>query len=422
MMTPARGKLGPDILASDPVNAERRRMEALAEELVGRKSLDHIESQLGVLRSAYTHPNRTLHYDDLLVCLLLGFYNPTVRSLRTLEGLSQTTCLQEHLSVDRICRSTTSDAMALFDPELLTPIIKELHAQVPGIEKADTPFADFVKKIVAGDGSYFSIYNDVAWALIHTKSNGRKQGQIRLNLQIDAITSEPLQASISGDDGSEPAAVKLHLLADAVYLLDRNFVDFELLKEIIRVGSDFVVRGRSNAPSFQAQRERELTEKDKEHGVVSDRIGILPGSGGDTPEPPDGLLREVVIAGSDGKPVRLLTTLLDLPAWMIGLLYRKRWQIELFFRWLKVWANFEHLICHNKNGLLIQFYVAVIGVLLMYVRLGRRISKYAYSLLTVVAAGGATLEEILPILERREHEKELERARLARKKAEKKNA
>ena len=141
-----------------------------------------------------------------------------------------------------------------------------------------------------------------------------------------------------------------------------------------------------------------------------------------SPKPPGQELREVVIDGSDGKPVRLLTTLLDLPAWMIGLLYRKRWQVELFFRWLKVWANFEHLICHNKNGLLIQFYVAVIGVLLMYVRLGRRISKYAYSLLTVVAAGGATLEQILPILERREHEKELERARLARKKAEKKQA
>lgn len=422
MVTPARGQLGPDILASDPRNAKRRRMEELADKLLGKKSLAHIESQLGVLRSAYAHPNRTLYYDDLLVCLLLGFYNPTVRSLRTLEGLSQTTYLQEHLSIDRICRSTTSDAMALFDPGLLEPIIKELHAQVPGIAHADAPFADIVVKIIAGDGSYFTIYNDVAWALIHTKTDGRKQGRIRLNLQIDALTSEPLRASISGDDGSEPQAVKPDLLADAIYLFDRNFVDFRLMNAIIEVGSDFVIRCKSNAPSFQVRRERELTEKDKEHGVVSDRIGILPGSGGNTPKPPGQELREVVIDGSDGKPVRLLTTLLDLPAWMIGLLYRKRWQVELFFRWLKVWANFEHLICHNKNGLLIQFYVAVIGVLLMYVRLGRRISKYAYSLLTVVAAGGATLEQILPILERREHEKELERARLARKKAEKKQA
>jgi hypothetical protein len=93
--------------------------------------------------------------------------------------------------------------------------------------------------------------------------------------------------------------------------------------------------------------------------------------------------------------------------------------IELFFRWLKVHAHFRHVISHSQNGLTLGFYVAVIGVLLMYLHSGRKVSKYAYNLLCMVAGGSATLADILPILERREREREVDRQRLARKQAEK---
>ena len=119
------------------------------------------------------------------------------------------------------------------------------------------------------------------------------------------------------------------------------------------------------------------------------------------------------------KPIRLITSLLDVPAHLIAQLYQWRWQIELFFRWLKVHANFAHLISHNRNGLTMGFYVAVIAVLLIYLRTGRPMSKYAYNLLGLVAAGWGSVADILPILENRERECELARQRLARKRAEK---
>ena len=205
-----------------------------------------------------------------------------------------------------------------------------------------------------------------------------------------------------------------------IYLVDRNYVDFQFLKAVLAAASDFVLRARSNAPNFRVEQELPPSDLDREHGVISDRLGHLPGSGGDTPPPPQAMLRELVIADpATGKPIRVLTSLLELPAHIIGLLYRHRWQIELFFRWLKVIACFRHLISHSANGLSLQFYVAVIGTLLMYAHTGRRPSKYAFSLLSCVAGGQARLEEILPILERREREREVARARLARKKAEK---
>jgi hypothetical protein len=112
--------------------------------------------------------------------------------------------------------------------------------------------------------------------------------------------------------------------------------------------------------------------------------------------------------------VRLLTSILDVPAHVVGELYRLRWKIELFFRWLKVHAHFEHLISHSENGVATGFYIAVIAVLLMYIRTQRPVSKYAYAMLGLVASGQATMEEILPILARRERASELDRLRRAR--------
>ena len=82
-------------------------------------------------------------------------------------------------------------------------------------------------------------------------------------------------------------------------------------------------------------------------------------------------------------------------------------------------AAFEHLYSHSKSGVTTQFYVAVIGCLLMHLRTGRRVNKYALFLFGQVAAGLATLDEILPMLERIEREKALERIRLAKKRAQK---
>lgn len=152
---------------------------------------------------------------------------------------------------------------------------------------------------------------------------------------------------------------------------------------------------------------------------MSDRVGYFKGSPGhDAPHFP---VREVILVGEDGEPIRLLSNLLDVGAEIIGLLYRQRWQIELFFRWLKCYANFDHLISHQKEGVLLHFYVAMIGVILMYLHTGFRPSKYAFNLLSMLAQGGVdTLESILPILRERERQCERDRQSAAHRRAKKK--
>src|SRR3954469_25756482 len=137
-------------------------------------------------------------------------------------------------------------------------------------------------------------------------------------------------------------------------------------------------------PKLEPIETRELTPEARAAGVTTDRLVRLVGS---THRPaPDLVLREVVIIPADDPehPVHLLTTLLDLDASIIGLLYRHRWQVELFFRWLKSYARFDHLISHDREGVLLNFYVAVIGVTLMYLHMGHRPSKYLFLMMGMV--------------------------------------
>ena len=112
----------------------------------------------------------------------------------------------------------------------------------------------------------------------------------------------------------------------------------------------------------------------------------------------------------------LLTDMLDLPAFVVAALYRHRWQVELFFKWLKSWAKMDHPISQNAAGLTLSVYTAVIGTLLLHIATGRRVSKYALFWVSCVLSGQATVEEMDAGLARRERERDLERTRLARKK------
>ena len=212
-----------------------------------------------------------------------------------------------------------------------------------------------------------------------------------------------------------------HRTGHALFMADRGIFSFSYLQAMLDQKADFVLRIKTSQ-KFTTQKDLPLTQQDQEVQVLSDTTGVLTG---DPYRPaPEATLREVRIADAKnpGHVIRLLTNRTDLPAHLVGEVYRHRWQIELFFRWLKVHANFEHLISHSRNGITLGFYTAVIGTLLMYLHTGRKVSKYAYGMWTLVASGDATLEDILPILERRERERDLERQRLARKKAAQKNA
>ena len=387
--------------------------------LVGGGYLGLLQRHLRRLRKAHRHPNRLLHYDDLFAAYLLAFFNPTLRSLRTIEDFSTTPQMQEHLTIDRLCRSTLSDANAVLDADLLLPLIADLRARMPALGKVDGKLEQLLRYVVIVDGSFFRVASDVAWALRRRAAGSatRHEHFVRLDLQLCCARGVVEEAVVSGKADSEVAVATGKVQSGMIYIADRGIFSFTYIQRILDAGSDLLLRIKTSQ-KFSLQQELQSTEQDKAAGVISDRLGVLTG---DRYRPaPSATLREVIILDPlRGRPVRILTSLLDVPAHVIGTLYRHRWQIELFFRWLKVHARFRHLISHSANGLHLGFYVAVIAVLLIYLHSGRKPSLYAYNMLCAVAMGWASVADILPILERRERERARDRERQARRRAEK---
>src|SRR3954464_12424193 len=86
------------------------------------------------LRALPAHGNRTLRVDQLFLGLLLAFFDPLARSLRTIEDRGD---FNGRLDLPRLARSTTADALSTFDPSCLRPIIDDLRDRVPHLPHAD---------------------------------------------------------------------------------------------------------------------------------------------------------------------------------------------------------------------------------------------------------------------------------------------
>ena len=184
-----------------------------------------------------------------------------------------------------------------------------------------------------------------------------------------------------------------------------------------------MLRVRDNAPAVRVPENRPLSAADAEAGVTADELVELTGRGA-----PPGVFRRVTVLTTNrrGEPetIVLLTNLTDpaVAAHVIAAVYRLRWQIELFFKWLKTWARMGHLLSTSRAGITFQLYVAVIAVLIMHVQTGRRVSVYALAALGRLARGELTAEQAMAAIARRNRESDLNRARQARRRARKKLA
>lgn len=380
-------------------------------ELASGHVLKVLKGHLASLRAQKAHPNRTLFYDELLVALLIGAYEPCINSLRTLDDASVSqNFLRSQITSARLAKSTLSDAMATMNPQCLLPILKRLMLQVPNLPRRDPDLAG-LGRILAVDGSHFRMAVDVLWAMARKKADGMKGCSVRLNLQLDVLEFVPVGVSISGQgDGSEGRAFLAQgIRPEAVYLADRAFVDQAFIRGVLEAGADLVVRMHGDT-RFERLYSQPLDPEDQEAHVVSDAIGTMKSIG------PRHLREVVVIDPRSGRSVRLLTSLLDVPAKVIGKLYRHRWTIELFYRWLKCVAKVRHLISDSRNGVTLQFYAAIIAVLAGYIVTGTRPGLYEYNMLCGVMRGTTIESGMLEVLARRTRERELERLRKARKK------
>lgn len=403
---------------------------------MGGKYVRLLERQLQALRlEESAHGNRALFLDDVFIAYLLAFFNPTIRSLRTIEDFSQTRQAQKHLSITKVCRSTLSDFNRLADPARLQPVLQalrqQLSRQTAGARSDD--LSRLLQQTIAVDGTFLPAMAEVAWATRRSKSEA-SAWQARLDMHVAVETWLPELVVVPEPQQSESSSAAAHVQDGHIYLYDRGYSGFEVINAHYQLRHEqwesrahFLIRYKpagGNAPELKEAQALPLTNADSAAGVVSDRVGKFLSSKPSRHPVHEVTLREVLVEYHDAgelKTLRIITNLMEVPAAVIAQLYRHRWQIELFFRWLKCFGNFRHLISHTREGVLLHLYVAVVAALLMYLHTGYRPSKYLFVMLSQVASGGATWDEIMPILRERERQRDLERQAAAKRRAKKKS-
>jgi IS4 transposase len=388
-----------------------------SQQVAGRRYVRLLEDQLARLRHHRAHGNRKLFYDHVVIAHLLAFFNPGLCGLRGIEDLFNSPGVRKHFSVRRMPRSTLADAQRVFDPQLLLPLIASLRERAR-LQPHDPRLDVITRQLLAVDGSFFTVAPRIAWAVF----NGSGKGNVKAHVQFDVLRGLPGEVALTDGQASESRQLRATLQAGRFYLLDRGYQQYQLLADILAAGSEFVVRLRQSATA-ETLEERPLAAADVAAGVVRDHVVRLGWRCDQTPSLPPLRRVEVRFVDRHGQvgTIILLSNRLDLPAWMIALLYQHRWQVELFFRWWKCVAHLQHFFSESPGGMTLQVYVTLIGLLLIAIETGAKPSKYDYNLMMAAVNGWASLEEVLEVAARRRAERaraaQWQRAYNARKKS-----
>jgi hypothetical protein len=322
--------------------------------------------------------------------LSMAFAQLTFReSLRDIEA-----CLRAHRSKlyhlgirSAVARNTLANANAVRDwriyadfAQSLIGIARPLHVDEPfGIDLQDT--------VYALDATTIDLCLSVfPWAPFQST-----KAAIKLHTLLDLRGNIPTFIHIS-DGKLHEVSILDQLVPEpgAFYIMDRGFLDFARLYRLHQVGSFFVTRAKSNT---KAER-RYSRPVDRSTGLVCDQTIILTGQY--SPRDYEAPLRRIRFKDpKTAKTLVFLTNNFTLPAFTITELYRCRWQVELFFKWIKQHLRIKAFFGTSENAVKSQIWIAVsVYVLVAIVRKRLKLPGSLYQILQILSL---TLFEKTPI-------------------------
>ena len=227
------------------------------------------------------------------------------------------------------------------------------------------------------------------WAIF--RKNQRKGG-IKVHTLYDLETSIPTFFHITEAKVNDINAMDIiPYEEDSLYIFDRGYNDFEGLFRINAIGAYFIVRGKKNNDFKPMKWTRRFPPGS---GILSDAIGYMNGelTRGKYPEK----IRRIVYWDDEQKRKFIFfTNALDISPMMVAELYRNRWQIELFFKWLKQHLKIKKFWGESENAVRIQIYCAITAYCMMAVvqkKMG--INRPIYEMLQLASA---SLAECKPL-------------------------
>lgn len=310
----------------------------------------YIFSKLSLAHKPPRKPRTFSQWDQFIHLLYIQLAG--CKSLRDgIMSINAHTSLQYHLGTKPVARSTFADAnnarpYAFFE-SLFGEVYKRCSSGVPGHK------FNFTNKLYSLDASVVDLCLSLfPWAEFRTTKGG-----IKLHVLHDHDGYLPAVVHVTDAKKHEINIAKiLNIPKGSIVVCDRGYNDYVWYQELCRNGIFLVTRIKSNARFVIL--ERNLV--DRSTGVTSDQI-IQIGSGDKAL-----VLRRIgYFDPKTGKHLEFLTNHMTFPARTIADIYKDRWQVEIFFRFIKQHLKIKSFLGNSKNAVLSQVYVAMIAYLLL---------------------------------------------------------
>jgi hypothetical protein len=229
----------------------------------------------------------------------------------------------------------------------------------------------------------------MAWALWRYQHG--KESALKLHLKFNLLEEKPVGALLTNARSCERALLRRQLVAGEFYVGDRYYgEDYALFSELERAGCSYLLRLRQEA-RFEVMEQWPLSAADQGASVIFDGLVRL-GVGKSRQQE---LVRLVRVQSERGELLLVSNKARkELSAELLALIYRSRWRVELFFKWLKCILGCRHWLAESQRGVALQVYCALIAALLLLRHNGRRPGKRAMEMIRFYLLGYATLDEL----------------------------
>jgi hypothetical protein len=270
-------------------------------------------------------------------------------------------------------------------------IFEEFAYYLIGVARQKLENHDFeIKgKVYAFDSTTVDLCLSVFWWAKFRKN----KGGVKIHTLLDITTQVPVFVHITTASVNDMNAMDvIPYEVGAYYIFDRGYVDYTRLYRITKLESSFVVRAKKNL-KFEVKTNNPV---DEATGVITDQTGFLKGfyTSKDYPEK----LRRVAFYDRDKNTTLIfLTNNFELTADQVAMLYKNRWQIELFFKWIKQHLKIKSFWGTSQNAVKIQIYSAIIAYCLVAI-VGQdlKINRTTYEILQIL---GISLLDKTPVNE-----------------------
>ena len=359
------------------------------------------------LHSGFQDPDRLVKHADYLSLFLFGLFNPVVKTMRAVCAASQLKRVQAEVCQRPVSLASFSEAQHLVNPAHLERVFQELCQQLPNSGSGGQKLT--WEQWFARDSSVFAALPRMTWALYGGGHEGAPNRAVRLHLNFNVLADQPALAEVTIGRICERKSWEAQWERGAGYVGDRYFSkNYQLFGRLADKGCAYVLRLAEEA-TITVLEALEVSPADRKEGVVRQAWCRL-GKG----EFESVKVRVVWIEGSQSA-LMLVTNLSPeaLPAEMVSMLYRRRWQIECFFKWLKCLLKCGHWLAESPAGVSLQLYLALIAAVLLQLCLGRRPNKRMLELIQLHQMGYATTQEVIAGL-KREQAREQGRQKIGR--------